>query len=283
MITIDDKSGFCFGVVTAITKAETELADKRTLYCLGDIVHNSLEVERLEQLGLITINHHQFEQLHDAKVLLRAHGEPPQTYITAENNRIDIIDATCPVVLNLQKKIRSTYQDNPNAQIVIFGKQGHAEVVGLQGQTDNNAIVVENIGDIGKIDFNKDIHLFSQTTKSVEEFQELIHAIELHARKGFYWHDTICRQVCNRVRHIREFAAQHQVIIFVGGRKSSNGKVLFEHCREVNPESLFVESPEELTSDILAQLKGRNIGICGATSTPLWLMQQCKQKIENYE
>lgn len=285
MITIDDKSGFCFGVVTAIRKAEIELAGKTQLYCLGDIVHNNLEVERLERLGLTTINHEQFKNLNNAKVLLRAHGEPPQTYKTAQSNNIEVIDATCPVVLNLQKKIRSTYTDNQKAQIVIFGKQGHAEVVGLQGQTDNTAIVVERLADIDKIDFSKDIHLFSQTTKSVEEFHLLISEIEKRIAGlpiSFHWHDTICRQVSNRVNHIREFAAQHEVIIFVGGRKSSNGKVLFEHCSEVNPHSVFIESPDEITDEMISAMNGKDIGVCGATSTPYWLMETVRQRLSEH-
>lgn len=287
MVTIDSKSGFCFGVVTAIRKAEEELQRGGTLYCLGDIVHNGQEVERLTRLGLITINHEQFKLLpREAKVLIRAHGEPPQTYYIAEQRGIEIVDASCPVVRHLQQKISDTYKQHPQAQIVIFGKQGHAEVVGLQGQTENSAIVVEGIGDLGKIDFSKDIYLFSQTTKSVAEFQRLVETIEdqlksqsKESRTKFEWHDTICGQVRNRVQHIREFAARHDKIVFVGGRNSSNGKVLYQHCKEANPDTVFIESAKELTKDYLSQCEGKNIGICGATSTPLWLMEEVRQFI----
>lgn len=281
MVEIDNQSGFCFGVVTAIRKAEEELNQGNKLYCLGQIVHNGNEVQRLENLGLITINYQQFTQLHNAKVLLRAHGEPPLTYQIAQQNNIQIIDASCPVVRNLQKKIRKTYEQHPNAQIVIFGKQGHAEVIGLQGQTNNNAIVVEHIQDIQKINLNKDIYLFSQTTKSVDEFHLLIDTLQKQAKANFFSFDTICSQVRNRVQHIRQFAAKHDCIIFVGGQNSSNGKVLFQHCKQVNPNTIFIQSPEELTEDFINNSQNLNIGICGATSTPLWLMQQTKNKLTN--
>ncbi|MBQ9705155.1 MAG: 4-hydroxy-3-methylbut-2-enyl diphosphate reductase [Paludibacteraceae bacterium] len=288
LVTIDEQSGFCFGVVTAIQKAEEELQRGGRLYCLGDIVHNGKEVERLADMGLVTVNRAQFEQLADAKVLLRAHGEPPSTYQTAQRQRINIIDASCPVVRNLQQKIRRTFEEKPDAQIVIFGKQGHAEVVGLQGQTDNTAIVVTRLADVNLIDFTRDICLFSQTTKSVEEFCELVALIEQRVRQAgkgvnFEWHDTICGQVRNRVRHIRDFAAANDRIVFVGGRNSSNGKVLYEHCREANSDTLFIESADELTAEYIVSCGGKRIGICGATSTPLWLMQQCADKLLNTE
>lgn len=272
MVTIDSQSGFCFGVVNAIRKAEEELTKGETLYCLGDIVHNGQEVERLTRLGLKTIDHEQFKTLRNAKVLLRAHGEPPLTYEIARQNGIEIIDASCPVVRTLQSRIRKQYEQTPSAQIVIFGKFGHAEVVGLQGQTDNMALIIENIKDIDKIDFTRDIYLFSQTTKSVEEFRELVQAIEQRFRgRVFQWKDTICRQVANRSQHIQEFAAAHDLVIFVGGKKSSNAKVLYNLAHEANPNTLFVSNPEELPN-VDPNL---NIGICGATSTPLWLMEAC--------
>lgn len=286
MVTIDSQSGFCFGVVTAIRKAEEELQKGGTLYCLGDIVHNGQEVERLENMGLVTINHEQFIQLpQGAKVLIRAHGEPPATYKTADERGIELIDASCPVVRHLQQKIRNTYELHPDAQIVIFGKQGHAEVAGLQGQTDNNAIVAERTDDISKIDFKRDIYLFSQTTKSVDEFKHLTEEIEqrVHSEtepSKFEWHDTICGQVRNRVQHIREFAAAHDKVIFVGGRNSSNGKVLYEHCKDANPDTLFIESADELTEEYIRSCKNKSVGICGATSTPLWLMEQVQKKVQ---
>lgn len=286
MVTIDRQSGFCFGVVTAIRKAEEELQKGNQLYCLGDIVHNEQEVERLTRLGLKTIDHQQFATLHHAKVLLRAHGEPPETYRIAAENDIEIVDASCPVVRNLQQKIRRQYQLTPHAQIVIFGKTGHAEVVGLQGQTDNNAIVVEHAEDADKLDVTNDIYLFSQTTKSADDFRRLVDEIEQrrkeqHTEAVFEWHDTICGQVRNRVQHLQEFARSNDRIVFVGGRNSSNAKVLFEHCRKVNPDTVFISDEKEITDDYIAACRDKNVGICGATSTPLWLMQRCAEKIEN--
>ena len=289
LVEIDSQSGFCFGVVTAIRKAEEELRKGGTLYCLGDIVHNGQEVERLSGLGLMTINHEQFGQLPKcAKVLIRAHGEPPQTYITAEERGVEIVDASCPVVRNLQKKIRETYLQHEDAQIVIFGKPGHAEVIGLQGQTENKAVVVEGVEDLKKIDFSRDIYLFSQTTKSVEEFESLVESIRRRVdaegnKVNFEWHDTICGQVRNRVKHIREFASGHDKVVFVGGRNSSNGKVLYQHCISVNGDTIFIESAAELTKEYIASCKGTSIGICGATSTPLWLMEEVKERIVKSE
>ncbi len=282
MVSIDTQSGFCFGVVTAIRKAEEELRKGGTLYCLGDIVHNGQEVERLEHMGLVTIDHEQFSRLPKrSKVLIRAHGEPPSTYRIAAEKGIDLIDASCPVVRNLQRKILDTYTQHADAQIVIFGKEGHAEVVGLQGQTDNKAIVVEHLSDINKINFQKDIYLFSQTTKSVEEFSQLVNSMQTEVTDGivFQWHDTICGQVRNRVKHIREFAAGKDKVVFVGGRNSSNGKVLYEHCKAANPDTIFIENAEELTEKYIRSCKGKDVGICGATSTPLWLMEEVKKCI----
>lgn len=278
-IEIDSGSGFCFGVTTAIKKAEEELAAGKTLYCLGDIVHNSMEVERLHSKGLVTINHDQLRELHDVKVLLRAHGEPPETYEIARRNNIEIIDATCPVVLQLQRRIKRQNDNNRPAQIVIFGKMGHAEVLGLVGQTRGHAIVVENLEGVKSLDFSRDIYLYSQTTKSLDEFHRIIEYIQSHIREGaiFRSFDTICRQVANRMPNIASFAAKHDLVLFVSGRKSSNGKVLFHECLRVNPNSFQIESPEEID---LRWLDGvQTVGICGATSTPKWLMEQCRDYI----
>ena len=278
-IEIDSGSGFCFGVTTAISKAEEELSRSDTLYCLGDIVHNGMEVERLHLQGLQTIDHSQLSQLHDVKVLLRAQGEPPATYATAERNHIEIIDATCPVVLQLQRRIKRQYDDNPQAQIVIFGKNGHAEVLGLVGQTDGNAIVVENLDDASHLCFDRDIYLYSQTTKSLDEFHALIAYIQAHIspQATFRSFDTICRQVANRMPNIAAFAARHDMILFVSGHKSSNGKVLFNECLRVNANSHHIEQPSEIDLHWLDRVK--TIGICGATSTPKWIMEQCRDHI----
>ena len=248
-IEIDSGSGFCFGVTTAIQKAEEELAKGNTLYCLGDIVHNGQECERLKKMGLITINHEEFAQLHDVKVLLRAHGEPPATYELAQKNHIEIIDATCPVVLRLQKRIKQEYDNtHGNKQIVIYGKNGHAEVLGLVGQTNGQAIVIENISEVNRLDFNKDIRLYSQTTKSLDEFRQIVEYIK---------------------EHISPDAT------FVCGRKSSNGKVLYQECKKVNPNTHLIDQPEEIDKNLLQGVT--SIGICGATSTPKWLMEECKK------
>lgn len=278
-IEIDSSSGFCFGVTTAIKKAEEELAKGTTLYCLGDIVHNGMEVERLHTRGLITINHDQLKQLHDVKVLLRAHGEPPETYETARRNNIEIIDATCPVVLQLQRRIKKQYDANPEAQIVIFGKNGHAEVLGLVGQTHSKAIVIEKLEDVRLLDFSRDIYLYSQTTKSLDEFRLIIDYIQSHISPDatFKSFDTICRQVANRMPNIAAFAARHDIILFVCGRKSSNGKVLFSKCKSVNPNSYLIEGPDEIESSWIEGVT--TVGICGATSTPKWLMEQCRDSI----
>lgn len=278
-IEIDSGSGFCFGVTTAIKKAEEELAVGKTLYCLGDIVHNGMECERLRRMGLITINHDDLERLHDVKVLLRAHGEPPETYKLACRNNIDIIDATCPVVLQLQRRIKRQYDANPDAQIVIFGKNGHAEVLGLVGQTQSRAIVIETFGDVVKLDFDRDIYLYSQTTKSLDEFHRIIDYIQAHISETavFRSFDTICRQVANRMPNISAFATRHDLILFVCGHKSSNGKVLFNECLRVNPDSHLIEGPEEIKREWLEGVA--TVGICGATSTPKWLMEKCRDAL----
>lgn len=280
-VEIDNNSGFCNGVVRAIQAAEKELEKGEQLYCLGDIVHNSNEVERLRSKGLITINHDQLRELRNAKVLLRAHGEPPETYRIAQENNIEIIDATCPVVLQLQRKIKKSHDTHAGSdhQILIYGKVGHAEVNGLVGQTNGEAIVLENTDDLCKVDFNKHITLYSQTTKSVQHFAEMVQIIEKRTQEGnFEWHDTICRQVANRIPNIREFARNHDLVLFVCGKKSSNGKVLYEECRSVNAHTHLVSDIDELDA---TWLEGKsNIGICGATSTPRWLMAQFQERVE---
>lgn len=278
-VEIDDRSGFCFGVVTAINKAETELDASGALFCLGDIVHNSSEVDRLEARGLKTITHSDFEKLRNVKVLLRAHGEPPATYDIARRNNIEIIDATCPVVLKLQRRIKEMYRQSPDTQIVIYGQAGHAEVNGLVGQTDGTAIVVENDSDLERIDFNRDVALYSQTTKSVEGFNRLRDSIgaRLSAKARLMSYDTICRSVAGRVDHLRRFAAANQVVIFVAGAKSSNGKILFNHCRDANPRSYMVEDETQLKVDWLRG--AATIGVCGATSTPRRLMEQVRERV----
>ena len=283
-VEIDEGSGFCFGVVTAINKAEEELAKGETLYCLGDIVHNSREVERLKTMGLITINREEFKQLRNAKVLLRAHGEPPETYMIARENNIEIIDATCPVVLRLQKRIKQEFlQDaaNDEKQIVIYGKNGHAEVLGLVGQTDGKAIVIEKAEEVKKLDLNKSVRLFSQTTKSLDEFQEIVAYIKqnISSEATFEYYDTICRQVANRMPKLREFAATHDLIFFVSGKKSSNGKMLFEECLKVNANSHLIDNEKEIDPSLLQNVQ--SIGVCGATSTPKWLMEKIYSHIQS--
>lgn len=290
-VSIDQHSGFCFGVTSAISKAEQELRNG-TLYCLGDIVHNGQECARLEAKGLRTIDYDDLRTLHRARVLLRAHGEPPSTYWIAAQRCIEVIDATCPVVKKLQDRIRACYElhktdEAQPPQIVIYGKRGHAEVIGLEGQTNNTAIVVESIDEIGKIDFGRPIYLFSQTTKSVDGFRQLVEAIEKaisrqHSAVRPEVHDTICRSVANRVKQLQAFASEQDVVIFVGGKKSSNARVLYNHCLEANEKTYFVSNRQELTSEILATCHAADkVGICGATSTPLWLMEECKEHIEH--
>lgn len=279
VIEIDKDSGFCFGVTAAIGKAEEQLAESGSLYCLGDIVHNSDEVERLMSKGLRTITHEQLASLHGVKVLLRAHGEPPSTYELARRNNIDIIDATCPVVLKLQERIKSTCDRSDwHPQIVIYGKLGHAEVNGLVGQTDGRAIVVEDLNGLDKIDFNRDIALYSQTTKSLEGFRSIIDEIQRRIAPGvrFESFDTICRRVSNRVEHLKRFAADHEVVLFVAGSKSSNGKILFNHCHDINPRTYLISNAGHLDPEWLDGAE--TIGICGATSTPRWLMEQVRDR-----
>lgn len=278
-VEIDSESGFCFGVVTAIRKAEEVLDKCGTLYCLGDIVHNSDEVERLRSRGLITITHDDLAKLKNVKVLLRAHGEPPSTYRIAKENNIEIIDATCPVVLKLQQRIKHTFDNDSDTQIVIYGKNGHAEVNGLVGQTDGKAIVAESISDLDKVDFSRGISLYSQTTKSPQGFRGMIDEINRRKDKDtrFEHFDTICRQVSGRAGSLREFAAAHDVILFVSGAKSSNGKVLCAECAGVNPRTHQIANPEDIDPAWLTD--AGKIGICGATSTPRWLMENVRTKV----
>ncbi len=278
-VEIDKNSGFCTGVVNAIQKAEKEL-EKGELYCIGDIVHNNLEVERLEAMGLRTIEHEEFGQLSHCRVLFRAHGEPPASYETAKANGVEVIDASCPVVLNLQKKIRKAYESvkENGGQIVIYGKRGHAEVIGLVGQTNGEALVVEHEDDLRQVDFSRPVILFSQTTKSLEGFR---HVIELMRKAGgglVTVHDTICRKVANRIPQLKEFARQHDVIIFVSGEKSSNGKQLYAVCREVNPRTYFVHSAADVKPEMTEGVE--SVGISGATSTPVWIMEEIRRKLE---
>ena len=266
-------------------KAEEELAKGNKLYCLGDIVHNGMECDRLREMGLITIKHDEMRELYDVKVLLRAHGEPPETYELAQRNNIEIIDATCPVVLQLQKRIKRQYDSNLTShllpltsQIVIFGKRGHAEVLGLVGQTHSSAIVIESFDEVRRLDFTRDIYLYSQTTKSLDEYHRIIDYIQMHIFESF---DTICRNVANRMPNISQFASRHDLILFVCGRKSSNGKVLFNECLQVNPNSHLIEDPQEIQPEWLEGIE--TVGICGATSTPKWLMEQARDAIEKMQ
>lgn len=283
-IEIDEHSGFCFGVTTAIKKAEEELQKGGTLYCLGDIVHNSIECDRLKRMGLVTINHEAFEQLYDAKVLLRAHGEPPRTYEIAKKNNLELIDATCPVVLKLQQRIKNKWleTEGKERQIIIHGQAGHAEVLGLVGQTRGEAIVVENTTQLDRIAKDKDTYVYSQTTKSLEGYKEIVAAIKnnINSNKVCESFNTVCGQVANRMNGIGEFAKAHQLIFFVCGKKSSNGKILYNECKKVNPNVYQIEGPEDIDFTMTENIE--TIGICGATSTPKWLMENCKKAIINY-
>ena len=276
-VEIDENSGFCFGVVNAIAKAEEELQHGR-LYCIGDIVHN--RVERLKQLGLSTIDHDEFARLKACRVLFRAHGEPPSSYELAKKNGIEVIDASCPVVLNLQKKIREAYEEARanGGQIVIYGKRGHAEVNGLVAQTNDEALIIEQEEDLKSIDFSRPVILFSQTTKSLDGFKRVVELVKENARASVVVNDTICRKVANRIPQLKDFAARHDVILFVSGEKSSNGKQLFEVCREVNSRTYFVQGVKDLRDEMFD--KADSVGISGATSTPRWVMEEIKEELE---
>ena len=280
-IEIDQNSGFCFGVVKAIDSAERELKNGDILYCLGDIVHNSLEMERLKKLGLQTINRDDLSVLNRKTVLLRAHGEPPLTYEIAGNNDITIVDATCPVVLQLQRRIKDCYVEimNTDAQLVIYGKQGHAEVNGLVGQTDGTAVVIEKSADLEILDFSREIVFFSQTTMSLDGFRQIVDIIKNRMKKGvsFRYFDTICRQVANRLPKIKKFVSKHDWVYFVAGQKSSNGKMLFEECKKSNPNIIFISETSEIKDALPPGVS--SVGVCGATSTPKWLMEEVAERI----
>ena len=285
-ITIDTHSGFCFGVVYAIEMAEDILRNEDSLYCLGDIVHNNKEVERLNALGLKVIDHNELNHLKDCKVLIRAHGEPPSTYELALKNNIQLLDASCPVVLKLQNQIKGGYEQikQINGQVIIFGKEGHAEVVGLLGQTSNNAIIVASVKDLDKIDFTKSIYIYSQTTKSPKAYQEITLEIEKRVKMTantnikYIVNDTLCRQVSGREPQLKRFSNMNDVIIFVSGRKSSNGKMLYQSCKDENHNSYFISDVDELKSDWF--IGANSVGICGATSTPRWLMESVEEAIQ---
>ncbi|MBP6334972.1 MAG: 4-hydroxy-3-methylbut-2-enyl diphosphate reductase [Bacteroidia bacterium] len=287
-VTIDPHSGFCFGVVYAIQMAEDELDASGKLYCLGDIVHNNMEVERLKSKGLEIIDHERMKTLRDCKVLIRAHGEPPETYKIALENNIELIDASCPVVLKLQNRVRISVDAmaENDGQVVIFGEAGHAEVMGLVGQTQGEAILVRNEEDLDKVDYSRPIHFFSQTTKSTRGFERMRTLIEERSRKAqeeevgdefLNSNDTVCRQVSNREPQLRKFSAAHDVIIFVSGKKSSNGKVLFEVCKAVNSRSYFISDTDEIDPSWTTGIG--SVGICGATSTPMWLMKKVEEHL----
>ncbi len=288
-INIDQNSGYCFGVEFAIQMAEDELGPIKELYCLGDIVHNDMEVQRLYNKGLRVIDHEELKNLHDCKVLIRAHGEPPETYAIALKNNIELIDASCPVVLKLQNRVKHAFDkmEEKNGQVVIYGKKGHAEVIGLSGQTNNEAIIITDEADLDKIDYNRPVSLFSQTTKSTLGFYNIKSKIE--ARFGdkskveeaefFEAHDSICRQVSNREPRMKTFAELHDVVLFVSGKKSSNGKALYKVCKDHNPRSYFIENSSEVNPDWFKEED--SIGICGATSTPMWLMEDVAKSINN--
>ena len=285
-ITIDTYSGFCFGVVYAIEMAESILKNEGSLYCLGDIVHNNKEVERLNALGLKIIDHNDLHDLKDCKVLIRAHGEPPSTYELALKNNIQLLDASCPVVLKLQHQIKGGYEEikQIDGQVIIFGKQGHAEVVGLLGQTNNNAIVVASFEDLEKIDFNKSIYIYSKTTKSPKAYQDITLEIEKRVKMStntnikYIVNDTLCRQVSGREPQLKQFSNLNDVVIFVSGKKSSNGKMLYESCKNENQNSHFISDIDELNPSWF--LGVNSVGICGATSTPRWLMESVQKAIE---
>ena len=286
-VTIDPHSGFCFGVVHAIEVAERELGKNEKLYCLGDIVHNNMEVGRLKDLGMTIIGQEEFKYLENCKVLIRAHGEPPETYRTAMENNIELIDASCPVVLNLQNDILSGYSEmeKKNGQVVIYGKEGHAEVDGLRGQTKGNAIVIGGEHDLGRIDFSRPIRLYAQTTMSIDGFRKVVGMMDEKVKEmirentgDFRWNDSVCRQVSNRSGQLQEFVKNFEVILFVSGKQSSNGMFLYEVCKNVNQRTYLVSGKEELQPDWFIGI--HNVGICGATSTPKWVMEEVMEEVK---
>jgi 4-hydroxy-3-methylbut-2-en-1-yl diphosphate reductase len=280
-VEIDRRSGFCFGVIKTIKSAESELKNADKLYCLGDIVHNGMEVERLEKMGLHSISREEYMQLKDCKVLIRAHGEPPETYEYAQKNNIELIDATCPVVLTLQEKVKGSYEKNKhlNGQVVIYGKKGHAEIIGLDGQVEKKTIILESIDDINQIDYSRPVSLYSQTTKRVEDFYAIADKVKAKMNPGVQLEikDSICRQVSNRVPHLKQFAKEFDVVLFVAGHKSSNGKYLYTICKEENLRTHHISRTSEIDPDWLKEAE--SIGICGATSTPNWLMEEVAEWI----
>lgn len=281
-VIIDDNSGFCFGVVRAIGEAESALERVGDVYSLGDIVHNRVEVQRLEQLGLHTVSHEDMKNLSGRTLLIRAHGEPPRTYRMAEELGITIIDATCPVVARLQRRLREAYDNmkEVGGSVVLLGKRGHAEVIGLTGQADDDVVVIENEGDLNNVDFTRPIYFLSQTTQSIALFNKLAEDIKMRAGDmAVTIDDTICRRVAGREALLTDFSKSVDVVIFVCGRKSSNGRVLYEVCRSANPRSFNIEESSEID---LSWLEGaERVGICGATSTPRWLMEQVAESIKS--
>ena len=285
-VTIDKYSGFCFGVVYAIEMAESILEKEDNLYCLGDIVHNNKEVERLTDMGLKIINNDDLKKLSDCKVLIRAHGEPPSTYNVALENNIQLLDASCPVVLKLQHQIKEGYEDikKIDGQVIIFGKEGHAEVTGLLGQTKNNAVIVTTVEDLDKVDFSKSIYIYSQTTKSPKAYKAISDIIAKRVKLAdgknvkYIVHDTLCRQVSGREPQLKLFSKENDVIVFVSGQKSSNGKMLYQSCKEENSNSYFISDINEINNEWFSTAS--SVGICGATSTPRWLMEKVQNAIE---
>jgi 4-hydroxy-3-methylbut-2-en-1-yl diphosphate reductase len=281
-VEIDKRSGFCFGVIKTIKSAESELKNSDKLYCLGDIVHNGMEVERLEKIGLVSVSREEYYQLKDCKVLIRAHGEPPETYEYAKNNNIELIDATCPVVLTLQEKVKRSYENfrDQDGQIVIYGKKGHAEIIGLGGQIDNKAIVLESIDDVHQIDFSRPVSLYSQTTKRVEDFYRIADTVKTSMKPGvpIDIKDSICRQVSNRVPHLKKFVLDFDLILFVAGHKSSNGQYLYTICKEENERTYHISRTSEIDPQWFTGVE--SVGICGATSTPNWLMEEVAEWIK---
>ncbi len=282
-IEIDEESGFCYGVIRAVQKAEMKLKESGTLYSLGSIVHNNLELERLNNIGLEVIDFPQMKDLHDTTVLIRAHGEPPRTYALAQENNINLIDCTCPVVLKLQERIRNTYKSH-NGQIVIFGKIGHAEVNGLVGQTNGEAVVVDSVESLHKVDFSRPLQIFSQTTKDPKEYREICDVMKQKIMEAggsienLKVHDTICRQVAQRHTNLMAFAKKHSVIVFISGKESSNGKVLYELCKSVNERSYHVQDVDQIDAGWFVE--SDTVGICGATSTPKWQLEGVAQYLE---
>ncbi len=281
-IEIDPSSGFCFGVVKAIETVENELDNNGILYCLGDIVHNNMEMDRLRNEGMISINKDELNEIKSNKIFIRAHGEPPETYQQAKSRGLTIIDATCPVVLKLQSRIKKSWEllKQKNGQVIIYGKKGHAEVIGLMGQTNNEAFIIESLDEVSKIDLNKPTHLYAQTTKSIDVFKEINEYLSKNIKPGVEYKsfDTICRQVANRLPKMTTFAQKHELIIFVGGEKSSNAQMLFNQCKKSNEQSYFVSNKNQIDSNWFKVLP-KSVGICGATSTPPWLMQQIAEEI----